>query len=206
MTHHKAMLDTNKSGFYPWQQNKQLLVQKRCRPGTFSVLPPPLLPRLLSLSISMWTNVVNCVLGKWCLPHTAAARPSCAPLQRWLLQLWLGSDREPCCRHTSTDVPLFSTKVPLFFFLLSAAQVPSARFVSSPLGFRFEEQEEGLFLRVSSPLSFFILLNYTACRLQTGRLELIKEFVFSVAPNRMPYIARLLIFLSDSITSQRKFE
>ena len=78
--------------------------------------------------------------------------------------------------------------------------------MSSPLGLGFEEQEESLFLRASSPQCFFILLNYTAYRLQTGRLELVKEFVFSIVPNRISYIARLLVFLSDSVTSQRKFE
>lgn len=53
MTHHKAILDTNKNGFYSWQQNKQLLVQKRG--SSRNILCAFLPPRLLSLSISLWT-------------------------------------------------------------------------------------------------------------------------------------------------------
>lgn len=209
MAHHKTILDTNKNGFYSWQQNKQLLVQKRG--SSRNILCAFLPPRLLSLSTSLWTWLTVSWgsgehEGDLPSPHRYCQTILCTITKmtyRATTRLWQGTVL-PTYQHRCTSVFYKSTFI--FFFLLSAAQVPSARFVSSPLGFRFEEQEEGLFLRASSPPCFFILLNYTAYTLQTGRLELVKEFVFSVVPNRMPYIARLLVFLSDSVTSQRKFE
>lgn len=183
---HKTSLDTSKNGFYPRQQNKQLSAQTVKVDQEHSLcyfLPMSLF--CLASNVPTWLTVsCGCDVHEGDLPpHTPADRSPWAPSERWLSKLWQGSDRERYYWHIITVVPVLDKRY-LYFYSFKCHPGWSCCLHVSP--FRL------LLWRAGGRLVFegiFSLLLHSVRQqtgLQTGRLELGEEFVFSVVPRQIP--------------------